>query len=145
MLYQSEFFVFEMLVSFFSLALKCARLVQGRETADWRPEYPEELAFFFYLVLKNYHPWRKKKQRKWKIWITKHLSVIHCTCHNNSFAAPWQHFNTVRLLHHIQPGGKRGKKHVGTGSRDATLFTLSQAQLRDGSALILWQVNQPVL
>lgn len=94
-----EKYSFEMLVSSFSLVLKCARLVQEeRWQAARRPEYPKEV-FFSSCFYKIHYPIPQKQQRIWK---TKHLSVIQWSFSNNSFAAPWQYFNTMALLYSIQ-------------------------------------------
>lgn len=57
---------------------------------------------FFFFWFYKVHPSPQKQQRIWK---TKYLSVIHCSCYNNSFAALRQYFNTC-IAHSERKKGK---------------------------------------
>ena len=87
-------------VSSFSSVLKCARVEmcrKRRRKAALRPEYPK--IWFVFTKYTTPPPQKTTQQRLWK---TKYSSLIRCSCSNNSFAAPWQYFNTTGLLNHTQ-------------------------------------------
>lgn len=73
---------------------------------------------FFGVGGNKIYPSQQKQQRKGK---TK------CIHNNNSFAAPWQYFNTMRL--NVSHSVSRGKENDGKTRKDVTLFTLAQAYL----------------